>query len=328
MRILITGGSGTISTAVVERALAEGHEVSVLNRGTRGAPPAGVEHLVGDAKDASALRGLVEGREWDAVVQFLAFTPDDVERDLHSFVGHAGQYVLISSATVYERPSRSVVITEETPLGNPFSAYASAKIACEDALRASSGVPWTIVRPTQTYDERRLPVAIHTGRPGAVLQRMLAGKPVLVHGDGESLWTSTWNADFAVGLVGLLGNPDAYGRAVHITAEESLTWNQMYATLGEVAGVTPDLLHVSTDMLIDVRAELEGALLGDKATSVLFDTSLVRSLVPAYAPATSFRQGVERCWAFLQAHPELLEPDAALDALHDDVAARRAAWAR
>lgn len=328
MRILVTGGSGTISTAVVERALAEGHLVTVLNRGTRGAPPAGVEHLVGDAKDPAALAGLIAGREWDAVVQFLAFTPEDVERDLRVFRGRAGQYVLISSATVYQRPSRSVVITEETPLGNPFSAYATAKIACEEAVRVSAGVPWTIVRPTQTYDARRLPVAIHTGRPGAVLQRMIAGKPVLVHGDGESLWTSTWNADFAVGLVGLLGNEAALGRAVHVTAEESLTWNQMYATLGEVAGVTPEVLHVSTDMLVALRPELEGSLLGDKATSVIFDTTLVRSLVPAYAPATSFHEGVERCWAFLQAHPDLLEPDAALDALHDDVAARRAAWAR
>lgn len=319
MRILVTGGTGTISAAVVSHALAEGHDVTVLNRGLRGPAPGGVEHLVGDAGDEAVLRAMVAGREWDAVVQFLAFVPGDVERDLRVFAGRVGQYVLISSATVYQRPSRRVFLTEEAPLGNAHSAYARNKIACEEALRTSTGVPWTIVRPTQTYDERRLPVAVHTGRPGAVLQRMLAGKPVLVHGDGESVWTVTWSADFAVGLVGLLGNVDAHGRAVHITADEPLTWNQMYATIGDVIGVQPHLLHVSSDMLVALRPELEASLLGDKATSVVFDTTLVHTLVPGYRPATVFGDGVARCWAYAREHPGMLEPDAALDALHDDV---------
>ena len=327
MRILITGGTGTISRAVVARAVAEGHAVSVLNRGNREALPAGVEHLVADAHDEAALAAALGERTFDAMVQFVAFTPDQVERDLRVLRGRVGQYVFISSASTYAKPVVDHVITEDTPLSNPFSQYARDKIACEQALRDSDGaLPWTIVRPSHTYGQRGVPVNLHFGTPWAVLQRIRDGKPVIVQGDGESLWTFTWNEDFAVGLVGLLGHPDAVGRAVHITSDESITWNQAFATIGAALGVAPALLHVSTPMLVALRADLEAPLTGDKSNTVVFDNALVKSLVPQFDAATTFAEGVRRAVAWLEAHPQERRTDPAFDAFCDDVVARVAAW--
>lgn len=327
MRILITGGTGTISRAVVARAVAEGHTVSVLNRGNREALPAGVEHLVADAHDEAALAAALGERTFDAMVQFVAFTPDQVERDLRVFAGRVGHYVFISSASTYAKPVVDHVITEETPFSNPFSQYARDKIACEQALRDSDGaLPWTIVRPSHTYGERGVPVNLHFGTPWAVLQRIRDGKPVIVQGDGESLWTFTWNEDFAVGLVGLLGHPDAVGRADHITSDESITWNQAFATIGAALGVAPTLLHVSTSMLVALRADLEAPLTGDKSNTVVFDNALVKSLVPQFDAATTFAEGVRRAVAWLEAHPQERRTDPAFDAFCDDVVARVAAW--
>lgn len=328
MRVLITGGTGTISRAVVARALAEGHDVAVLNRGNREPLPDGVEHLVADAHDDASLLAALGEREFDAFVQFVAFTADHVERDLRLLAGRVGQYVLISSASTYAKPLPHHVITEDTGQANPHSAYARHKIACEDVLRRSdAGFDWTIVRPSHTYGERMIPVNLHMGKPWAITQRILDGRPVLMHGDGESLWTFTWNDDFAVGLVGLLGHPEALGRAVHITSDESLTWNRAFRTIGEVVGREPELVHVSSAMLAARRPELEEALLGDKAHTVVFDNSLIKRLVPDFDATTTWRAGVERAWAWLQQHPDARVGDPALDAFVDDVVARVRAWA-
>lgn len=327
MRILLTGGTGTISRAVVNRALADGHELTVLNRGTREALPAGTEHLVADAHDEAGLRAALGGREFDAVVQFVAFTPDQVERDLRVFNGRAGRYVFISSASTYAKPVSRHVITEDTPQSNPFSQYARDKIACEEVLRGSDGsLPWTIVRPSHTYGERGVPVNFHFGEPWAVLQRIRDGKPVIVQGDGESLWTFTWNEDFAVGLVGLLGSQDAAGRAVHITSDESITWNQAFATIGAALGVAPQLRHVSTPMLVALRPDLEAPLTGDKSNTVVFDNSLVKALVPQFHATTTFAEGVRRAVAWLDAHPEHRRPDPDFDTFCDAVIARAMAF--
>lgn len=327
MRVLITGGTGTISRAVVAQAQADGHDVSVLNRGLREPLPDGVEHLVADIRDEDALRGALGAREFDAVVQFLAFTPDHVERDLRVLAGRVGQYVLISSASTYAKPLPHHVITEDTPQSNPFSAYARAKIACEEVLRAAdTDVPWTIVRPSHTYGERTIPVNIHFGKPWAVIERMLDGRPVVMHGDGESLWTFTWNQDFAVGLAGLLGHREALSRAVHITSDESITWNRAFRTIGETIGVEPRFLHVATDMLATLRPELEATLTGDKAHTVVFDNTLIKRLVPAFEAPTTWAEGVARSWDWLQAHAEGRQPDPEFDAFCDDVEARVRAW--
>lgn len=328
MRILLTGGTGTISRAVVRRMLLDGHELTVINRGIKEPLPDGVEHLVADVNDEPALLTALGDREFDAVVQFLAYTPDQVERDLRVFGGRAGQYVFISSASTYAKPVPHHVITESTPQSNPFSRYARNKIACEEVLRGSSGtLPWTIVRPSHTYGERSVPVNIHFGEPSAALRRLRDGLPVIVHGDGESLWTFTWNEDFAVGLVGLLGHPDAVGQAVQITSDESITWNQAFATIGAALGVAPRLVHVSTPMLVALRPGLAEPLTGDKANTVVFDNSLIKRLVPAYHAATTFEEGVRRACAWLKRHPEGWRPDAEFDAFCDAVAAKVGAWA-
>lgn len=329
MRVLLTGGTGTISRAVVARILADGHELTVLNRGQREPLPAGVEHLVGDARDEASLREVVGGREFDSVVQFLAFTPAEVERDLRVFAGSTGQYVLISSCSTYLKPLPHHVVTEASPQGNRYSEYARNKIACEDVLRAAdTPLPWTIVRPSHTYGERTIPTNFHFGNPWAAWQRALDGRPVIVHGDGESLWTFTWNADFAVGLVGLLGHPDAVGRAVHVTSDESITWNAAFRTVAEVIGAPElDVVHVPSDTLGALREDLEAGLLGDKASTIVFDNSLVKSLVPAFDARVTWAEGVARAWEWLQAHPESLVGDPAYDAFCDDVINRVRGWA-
>lgn len=328
MRVLLTGGTGTISRAVVSRVLAEGHDLTVLNRGNREPLPAGVEHLTGDVRDEASLRSALGDREFDSVVQFLAFTPSDVERDLGVFAGRAGQYVLISSCSTYLKPLPHHVVTEASPQGNPYSQYARDKIACEDALLGvDSDVPWTIVRPSHTYGERAIPTNFHFGNPWGAWQRVLDGKPVIVHGDGESLWTFTWNEDFAVGLVGLLGNEGALGRAVHITSDESITWNAAFRTVGSVIGAEPELVHVPSDTLAALREDLEAALLGDKASTIVFDNTLVKSLVPAFDARVTWADGVARAWEWMQAHPESMQPDPAYDTFCDDVIARVRSWA-
>ena len=327
MRILLTGGTGTISRAGVNRILTEGHVLSVLNRGNREPLPDGVEHLVGDARDEASLRETLAGREFDAAVQFLGFTAADVERDLRVLSGQVGQYVLISSCSTYLKPLPHHVVTEDAPQGNPYSPYAREKIAAEDALRASDGsLPWTIVRPSHTYGERSIPTNFHFGNPWAVWRRALDGEPVVVHGDGESLWTFTWNEDFAVGLTGLLGHPGALGRAVHITADESITWNAAFRTVAATIGADLEMVHVPSDTLALLRPELGATLLGDKAATIVFDNTLVKSLVPAFDARVTWADGVARAWEWLAAHPESRQPDPAFDAFCDDVVARVSAW--
>lgn len=324
MRILITGGTGTISTAVVARAVAAGHEVTLLNRSGRTGGVPGVRVLRADLNDEPAAAEALAGHAFDVVAQFLAYTPDQVARDLRLFAGRCGQYVLISSASTYAKPLPHHVITEDTPQANPFSAYARAKIACEEVLRASDGaVPWTIVRPSHTYYERAIPVGVKgAGGSWAVVRRILDGRPVIVHGDGESLWTFTWAGDFAVGFVGLFGHPDALGRAVHITSDESITWNRALATIGAIAGREPVLVPVASATLARLHPDMEANLLGDKANTVVFDNARIKALVPGFACPTTFADGVGRAWEWLQAHPDAQTPDPDFDAWTDDVVAR------
>jgi len=272
----------------------------------------------------------LDGLSFDVVVQSVAFQPAQVERDLRLFAGRCGQYVFVSSASAYAKPLPHHVVTEATPLGNPVWEYSRAPQAGEERLRdaSASGVPVTIVRPSHTYSERSIPVNMHGGRGSwVVLRRLLEGRPVVVHGDGESLWTFTWADDLAVGFVGLFGHPDALGRAVHITSDESLTWNRAFATIADVLGVTAELVHVSSDMLVALRPDLEGPLLGDKAASIVFDNTLVKTLVPGFACPTTWAEGVARGWAYLQDHPEARVDDPEFDAFCDRVVAHAGAWA-
>lgn len=324
-RVLYIGGTGTISAACVRRSLTLGHDVTVLNRGSgRRALPDGVDEIVADVRDAAAVARAVGGAEFDVVAEFLAFTPEHVRTDLAQFAGRCGQYVFISSASAYQKPPQRLPITESTPLRNPFWQYSRDKIACEDLLVEAyrdRGIPITIVRPSHTYDERLIPTMGHW----TDIARMREGRPVVIHGDGTSLWTLTHSDDFAVAFAGLLGNPAAIGEAFTITGTHAPSWNQIYGWLADAAGVRdPEFSHVSSEAIAAFAPDLGPGLLGDKAHSVLFDASKVTALVPEFRTTITFDEGARRILAHYDAHPADQRTDHAVDAAFD----RMVAYAR
>jgi nucleoside-diphosphate-sugar epimerase len=306
VRLLFIGGTGIISTACVRRAVDLGHEVWLLNRGrTEGAGvPDGVTRLVADAEDPSAVREATKGLSFDSVVQWVGYTPDHVARDVDLFAD-AGQYVFISSATVYRKPLAYHVITEDAPLGNPHWTYASNKIACEEVLRAAHaerGFPLTVVRPSHTYGLTQIPVSLGSwSKPYTIVDRMRRGAPIVIPGDGTSLWTVTHNSDFAVAFVGMLGRPETIGEAYHITSDEVLTWNEIYAHVAAAAGADLDVLHVPSDALGAADPELGASLWGDKAHCLVFDNSKIRALVPEFDPKVPFADGIRETVAWFDA---------------------------
>ena len=324
MKALFIGGTGTISTEISKLCVKKGWELTLLNRGrTAERVPEGAEVLKGNIHNEEEAAALLKDRTFDVVADFIAFTPEDVERDIRLFGGKTGQYIFISSASAYQKPLASPWITESTPLCNPYWEYSRNKILCEEVLEAAgreSGFPFTIVRPSHTYCERSVPVAVH-GPMGSfqVLERMRLGKPVIVPGDGTTLWTLTHSRDFAVAFEGLMGNVHAIGDRYQITSDESLTWNQIYAAIGRALGVTPKLVHMPSELLGRLYPDLVGNLLGDKANNVLFDNTKIKRAVPAFCAATRFDQGAEEVVRYVYAHPECQTPDPGFDAWCDAV---------
>ena len=303
MRVLFLGGTGNISTACVEHALVRGHQVGILTRGHRPAPP-GVEAIVGDRDDAGALRRAADGR-WDAVVDFLGYTPAQVEMALEAFGGRTGQYVFIGTAAAYDKVNGRLPITEDNVLANPIWEYARLKIACEERVRRAhreARRPVTIVRPSYTYGPTWIPSGFG-GQDYTVVDRMRRGLPVVCHGDGTALWVMTHASDFAVGLVGLLGHPGALGEAFHVTSDEVLTWDALYETIARAAGVKARLVHVPSALIAALVPDRGASLLGDKAQSTFFDNAKVRRLVPGFQPKVTFAQGIARSIAWFDADP-------------------------
>ena len=333
MKILIIGGTGTISSAITRQLSESDHELWLLNRGTRKAEvPANVHQVVADIDDTDTVLDALGDETFDAVCEFIGFVTELVERDIRLFKGRTKQYVFISSASAYNKPAANHIITEGTSLANPYWQYSRNKIACEELLMheyRESGFPVTIVRPSHTYCERGVPLSVH-GPKGSwqVLKRMMEGKPVIVHGDGSSLWTLTWNEDFARGFIGLLGNPKAIGEVFQIMSDESLTWNQIYACVARALDVEPQLYHISSDFLAATSPaewDFTGNLLGDKAVSVEFDCSKLKNAVPGFQANVRFDEGVRRCVKYLLAHPEVQVEDAEFDAWCDRVIAAQEA---
>lgn len=327
MKILLIGGTGTISSAITRQLAEGGHELWLLNRGNRkNEVPANVRQVNCDINDEAEVMRQTGAEVFDAVCEFIGFLPSQVERDIRLFTGRTRQYVYISSASAYNKPAASHVITEGTTLANPYWEYSRNKIACEELLMRTyreAGFPVTIVRPSHTYCERGVPVSVH-GPKGSwqVLKRMMEGKPVLVQGDGSSLWTLTWNEDFARGFIGLLGNPKAIGEAFQIMSDEQLTWNQVYQSVANALGVTFKPYYVSSEFLAAVSPkayDFTGNLLGDKSVTVVFDCTKLKRAVPGFCATTRFDEGVRRCVAYLQSHPELQEEDPEFDAWCDRV---------
>ncbi len=315
--ILFLGGTGVISAAAAERAVVLGHRVTILNRGQSSKPvPDGAEVLHSDIRDQDAVRAVLQGREFDAVADFIAFTPDQARSSMELFRGRTGQYVFISTASAYQKPPTRLPILESTPLKNPFWQYSRDKIACEDLLVGAyreDGFPATIVRPSHTYDRTSVPL----DGGWTALARMRAGKPVIVHGDGTSLWTLTHQTDFARGFVPLLGHPRTIGEAFHITSDDVLTWNQIARSLASAAGVEARLVHVPSDAVAAADPEWGAGLLGDKAHSMIFDNSKLRSVVPDFRATIPFEQGAREIVAWHDADVSRQAVDARLDAVMD-----------
>ena len=307
MKVLFVGGTGIISSACVTEALSTGYEVWTLNRGTSHlANQVGERALHADASDEDQVRTVLAGHDFDAVIQWTAYGPEQVERDIRLYAD-AGQYVFISSASAYEKPPSHWLTTEATPLSNPFWRYSREKIACEERLVeafASTGFPMTIIRPSLTYGVSQIPVCVGSWeRPFTIVDRMRRGAPIIVPGDGTSIWTLTHNTDLARGLIPLLGRREAIGEAFHITSNEALNWNQIFMLVGEAAGVEPTIIHVPTDGIVAADPSQLGTLWGDKVHSTVFDNAKLRMLVPEFRCVVPFDQGIRETVAWFDADP-------------------------
>ena len=314
MKALFIGGTGTISTAIVNRLIDETEwEVWILNRGNRkNIIPKGVHHIVADIDDEYKVAGMIKDIHFDVIGEFIGFTPDQVERDYRLFKGKTDQYIYISSASAYNKPAADYLITEGTSLANPYWEYSRNKIACEEFLMKmyrEEGFPVTIVRPSHTYDERNIPIGVH-GKNGSwqVIKRIMEEKPVIIQGDGTSLWTLTFNKDFAVGYTALMGNRHAIGEAFQITGDETLSWNQIYETIADALGVKLHPYHVASDFLAAAGEkygyDLEGSLIGDKSVSVVFNNSKIKRLAPDLKTTIPFSDGVRIALDYILSHPE------------------------
>jgi nucleoside-diphosphate-sugar epimerase len=322
MKALFIGGTGVISAACAQRAVALGFELEVLNRGqSRDRPlPGGVTVHRADVHDRAAVRDAVGGRDFDVVANFLAFTPEDVRADVDLLRDRAGQYVFISSASAYQTPPARLPVTESTPLRNPVWPYSQAKIACEELLTRAyreEALPVTIVRPSHTYDRTSVPY----DSGWTMIDRMRRGRPVVVHGDGTSLWTLTHSTDFAKGFAGLLGHPAAIGDSFHITSDEALTWNQIVQALAAAAGAEPEIVHVTSEAILAADERWGRSLLGDKAHSMVFDNAKLRAVVPDYMATIPFARGAREIVAWHDEDPARRRVDPETDALLDRLTA-------
>ncbi len=313
MKVLFIGGTGLISTASTKLAIERGIDLFLLNRGNRSDTPAGATSLVADIRDQEATARVLADHRFDVVVDWIAFTPDDVERDIALFRGKTRQYIFISSASAYQRPVSSYLITEDTPLANPYWQYSHNKIACEERLMRAyreEGFPFTVVRPSLTYGDTQIPLVMNSWqKPYTAIAHMRQGKPLIIPGDGTSLWPITHNSDFAKGFVGLLGHQQAIGHAFHITTDEVLTWNQLYEAVADAAGVKLNIVHIASDFITACIPDMTGSLIGDKVVSVVFDNSKIKRFVPDFCATTPFARGIEQTLAWFEADPSRQQID-------------------
>ncbi len=306
MRVLFIGGTGNISTTVSRRCVAEGMELYLLNRGVRPVDIPGARRFIGNIHDEPALAALLRGQQWDVVVNWIAYKPEEVERDFRLFAGKTRQYIFISSASVYQKPPSHPVITESTPLYNPFWQYSRDKIACEELLNQlyrAHDFPITIVRPSLTFDTV-IPVPLGGWTEYTIVDRIKKGLPVIVQGDGTSLWTITHADDFALGFCGLLGHQQAIGQSFHITSDELLTWNQIFQALADAAGCQIKMVHIPSSFIARFDDFHTGNLLGDKANSMIFDNTKIKTFVPAFKATIPFNKGIQRTLEWFEAKPE------------------------
>ncbi len=326
MKVLFIGGTGNISSSVSKQAVSKGIDLYHLNRGKTGRKIDGVTTLKADIEDKDAVKEAIRGYQWDAVVNWIVYKPETARQDIDLFRGKTGQYIFISSASVYQKPLLHPVITEATPLRNPYWQYSRDKIACEELLMEcyqEFDFPVTIVRPSHTYDTI-IPAAISCADDYTLIDRIKKGKNVILHGDGESLWTLTHAEDFAKGFVGLLGNQQAIGHAFHITGDEILTWNQIYRIIGSAVGKSPEIIHIASDFICEIAdkrgiTEMRGMLLGDKAISAIYDNTKIKRFVPEFAATISFTKGIQQTLSWFEQNTERQKMLAVNQQLHDAI---------
>lgn len=325
MKVLFIGGTGTISSAISKQLAETGHELYLINRGNRNNElPSNINFITADINNEDDVAKKIYGMNFDVVCDFIGFVPSQLERDFRLFHGKTKQFMYISSASAYNKPVRDYVITEGTTLANPYWEYSRDKIACEEYLLKQyreMGFPITIIRPSHTYGNREVPAGLH-GNNGSwqVIKRMIDGKPILVHGDGTTLWTMTHNTDFAKGFIGLMGNPHAIGEAFHITSDESLTWNQIYKIMADCLQVPYRPYYVSSDFLAAIsNYDLTGGLIGDKANTVVFDNSKLKRAVPGYEATTRLEVGIKQTIEYILSHEEYQIADDDFDKWCDKV---------
>lgn len=329
MKALFIGGTGIISMAISKLLLQKGWDLYLLNRGNRNNVE-GLEkaHFITvDINDESAVLKKIDGMHFDVVCDFIGFVPSQLERDYRIFKGRTDQFMYISSASAYQKPVGNYVISEKTPLANPYWEYSRNKIACEEYLMKlyrEEGFPITIIRPSHTYDERSVPLGVH-GDKGSyqVVKRIKEGKPVIIHGDGTTLWTITHNSDFAKGFIGLMGNVHAIGEAVQIMSDESVTWNQIYECIAKSLGVELKPVYVSSSYLAShSNYDFTGSLIGDKANTVVFDCSKLKTLVPDFVATKRADQGIRETIEYVMSHKECQIEDEEFDKWCDEIIAK------
>lgn len=326
MKILFIGGTGLISSACSDFVLEKGHELFILNRSqsNKHPLPAGAHLIKRDVHgNHSDLSSLLRKYEFDSIVDWIAYTPEDIERDIALFRGRTRQFVFISSASAYEKPPNNYLITEETPLSNPYWQYSRDKITCEERLMEeyrSTGFPVTIVRPSLTYGPSQIPLNVGSWQyPYTVIERIKQGKKLIIPGDGTSIWVLTWNRDFARGLFGLLGNDQAVGQAFHITSDEVLSWNQIYLEVFSALEIPPAFVHIPSDLIAAYWPDAIGSLIGDKVNSAVFDNSKIKKLVPDFDCEVNWAEGVRRAITWHEAIPERMTVDQEANDLWDKI---------
>ncbi len=326
MKVLMIGGTGIISSGVSERLLDGGTELWLLTRGNRPELlPPGAHALTGDIGDEAGVARILAEDHFDAVIDWMVFTPEQAERDIRLFRDKTDHYVFISSGSAYQRPARCHIVTEETPLENPFSPYARNKASCEAVFRnayLADGFPVSIVRPSLTYGNLVIPYVLNSWqKPWTLIDRMRRGKRIIVPGDGTSLWEITHNSDFARGITGLLGNTAAHGEAFHITSGEVMTWEEILRQIAEAAGLEAKVTHISSEFICAFKPDETGSLFGDKISSVIYDNTKIKRFVPGFETSIPFREGIGRTIAWLEAHPPYCVVDAGHDAVMDRIIA-------
>jgi nucleoside-diphosphate-sugar epimerase len=335
MRYLFVGGTGVISSACAALVTSRGHELTLVTRGRShtAPPPPGAHVITADARDARAFRtilsSLAGGVRYDAVVQFVGYEPGHVADDVITFAPRADHYVLVSTTATYKNPTRLAPLAEDAEQENPHWEYARKKIEAERVLReyaADANLSFTIARLAYTYGPTRIPGYVGNSRlPWTIVDRMRRGADIIIPGDGSTYWSLTHARDVATGIVGLLGNEDAFGEAVNIVGDEALTWDAIYETIAVAAGLTRAQfaaisLHVPSDAIVTAFPDQTGHVYGDKIHTVTYDTSTIRRLVPEFATTTLFDQGVRESIAWYEANPERQKVDVEADALFDDLA--------